>query len=678
MRTYKNIGGSLAYSLMGCVLLLSAVPNSAAESRVLQLEGIVVTPHVMAPRMRYTRAPKDDLAARVDLVIRNSSSKPVKIESVKFNGQTPESLRKTGTWAWHNLKAVVPDSIPPGGRTVWSYNARSKDWGVGSNLEMTMASDAGDVVLATPIESPAAWLSAVTFLGSGNSVYPDRIVSHVANSSTAALKTSALRLWVPSDPARWAILDLEVALKQQTTLPEDGQIPAKERGIIQASCEPLPLSYGLVCVEGEDAEGKPVALWGRLRIKREAFDISGGWVNSETKVGPALTYEPFLKTLKRLHVNTGHIAATPGYTNNSTLYEKYPLKYFNRLQPFAEYDTDGVLPRIHAAEFLGEPQYPNPEDVDSPQRVFDELLPYASTRLPTSVTLSDESTWRYYAGLSDYPHYDAYRVVAPHVDAWARYDWDGKKIIWGSPLETIGDMCRSLRELSRPAPTAYWAQGPHHGWKGFDGRKRRSPTPDEIRLQAYHALANRITSLYWFNLSPKSLVAYRDTFEELTRIGREIRMLEDLYLEGDAHFYASQKSGDGKGWDLSTIVAPRATLLFALDLDYTANREDSFFEFLPPRAATFDFPLPTWQQGDVQVFRVDADGVHDASYEKTTRGVQVKDTLAKVGIYIATSDPKLRAEIAGRQMELLEQEASFNFDPATDDEDFAELEKMVK
>ncbi len=84
----------------------------------------------------------------------------------------------------------------------------------------------------------------------------------------------------------------------------------------------------------------------------------------------------------------------------------------------------------------------------------------------------------------------------------------------GAPLETIGDMCRSLREISRPMPVAYWSQGPHDGWGGgfnLSGRKRRSPTPDELRAQAMHALATRITSLYWFNLSLKSLAKFPDT-----------------------------------------------------------------------------------------------------------------------------------------------------------------------
>ena len=159
-------------------------------------------------------------------------------------------------------------------------------------------------------------------------------------------------------------------------------------------------------------------------------------------------------------------------------------------------------PKIHAVEFLGEPQFGGGKPV-APQEAFDKLLPYRVSRLPTSVTLSDERTWRWYAGLSDFPHYDAYRVVAPAADAWGEYDrWGGRRIRWGSPLETIGDMCRSLRELSRPVPCAYWSQGPHDGWGGgWDGRARRSPTPDELRSQAMHALSTRITSLYWFTAS---------------------------------------------------------------------------------------------------------------------------------------------------------------------------------
>jgi hypothetical protein len=53
--------------------------------------------------------------------------------------------------------------------------------------------------------------------------------------------------------------------------------------------------------------------------------------------------------------------------------------------------------------------------------------------------------------------------------------------------------------------------------------------------RAVHALSTRITSLDWFNLSLKSLREYPDTWEPITRIGREIRMLELFYPAGDAY-----------------------------------------------------------------------------------------------------------------------------------------------
>ena len=122
-------------------------------------------------------------------------------------------------------------------------------------------------------------------------------------------------------------------------------------------------------------------------------------------------------------------------------------------------------------------------------------------------------------------------------------------------------MCRSLRELNRPMPCADWSQGPHEGWEVYGGRVRTSPTPDEIRLQAYHALSSRITSLYWFNLSLKSLLKFPDTWAELARVGREIRLLDDFYLEGNAYRYARQMRDGRPDWDVASISAPQGALL---------------------------------------------------------------------------------------------------------------------
>ena len=53
--------------------------------------------------------------------------------------------------------------------------------------------------------------------------------------------------------------------------------------------------------------------------------------------------------------------------------------------------------------------------------------------------------------------------VMPHVMA--------DSMSWGAPLEMIGDMCRSLRELNSPMPCPIWSQGPHEGWERYGGRK---------------------------------------------------------------------------------------------------------------------------------------------------------------------------------------------------------------
>jgi hypothetical protein len=666
---------------IACLVMLS-VPGMAPADAPLSLEGLVVTPHVRAARMIYNEQRPLDIACRVECIFVNAGSEPVVVSRATFNGQTPDELRRSGAWAWHGISPeMLATPIPPGARVLWSFNGRSSAWGLGRPMNIQLETSAGPYSFETTLADPPHWLAAITYVGSPSQVQPTQLVAHL-RSAKETTTIGELKLRAPRSPETWWIFDRTIEPSGKPTLAGDATLSPEEPAILTASFEPLPLTYGLVEIKLTTADNATQSVWGHTRIKRETFDISGGWVSNGTQVGNSLTYEPFLRALRWMHVNTGHIADSPSYSDQTGpdgLYTRYPLKYFNRLEP-AQYDNDATLPRIHAAEWLGEPQYPNPENNESPQRVRDEVSAYASSRIPTSVTLSDESTWRLYAGLSDFPHYDAYRVVAPHVDAWHKYSrWGGKKIYWGSPLETIGDLSRSLRDLSRPAPTAYWAQGPHHGWDNFDGRRRRSPTPDEIRLQAYHALATRITSLYWFNLSPKSLVKFRDTLDELRRVGREIKMLEPFYLEGSAlHFETVHANADRMGWDLHTLIAPSAVLLFALDNEYSVDTKERVFSFPPPREVLFDFPLPPSRRSGMVVLRVDADGVHDVPFEKTSRGVSIRDTRSRVGIYVVASQESVRSAVAARHAELVQQEQSLQFDPSASDADFAQLEKMVK
>jgi len=650
----------------------------AAEPPALRVVGVSVTPHVRATGMRFRRdpGPADGALVRVVVTPADGAARWSRAE-VRFDGRTGREMVESGAWAWTDCTGSemgASDAIRPGELTVVTFNTRAADHGMGAVVALSVAGRSGAV--RVPIRAPDAWLAAATFFGDGMPPRAQRAVLHVVNSGRDALRVTGLRVWQPLRRERfWALVPVATSARLRT-LPADGRVAPGEQAIVTAQL-PLELTNAVLGLDVRSGRGGPRTLWAHLKVKREAFDISGGWVDGgRTRDGRSpLTHPEFVKTLAGIHVNTAHYGEVAGFSDQTapdSLTARYPLKRFHMLQPVERYDRDEMLDRIHAVEFLGEPQYGGGRPVP-PQEVWDKLHPYAPTRLPTTVTLSDEATWRFYAGLSDYPHYDAYRVNAPSADAWRLYDrWGGERIAWGAPLETIGEMSRSLREMSRPAPTAYWSQGPGD-WQSYGGRKRRAPTCDEIRLQAYHALATRITSLYWFNLSLESILKFPDTLAELRRVGREIRMLEDLYLEGAAYRYRRVEQGGRPGWDLASIVAPEAAVLFALDLDYRPDREQKVFVFGPPRDAVFEYALPAWLRRPAQVFRVDAEGVHTVRSRPTRTGVRIEDRVAKVGIYVAARSAEVRERIEARWRELVARERSLGFDPI---ESTADLEAL--
>lgn len=663
-----------------------AASTTTTRAEALSVEGVHVVPHAQSTEMRYRQQADFSLGARVELFLRNVSRETVVIPSttdVRVRGRTPAELLQADEWAWHDLPPArdgAPLHLPPGAITVWSWNGKRAEWGAKTRAEwaVTLPQLGEADRFSVPIDNPSAWLSAVTFLGGSAHVRPDTLIFHVANRTTGLLRLEACRLWLPETNATWrALLPQSWISNRLDRFPSDGVIPANDRGGARVVTGPLPLTYAALEVRLADALGKRVILWAHQRIKREVFDIGGGWVASGLRGSNTLQAEPYLQTLCRMHVNTGMHQEVPGYSD-TPLFERYPLKYMNRLQPFDHYDTEAILPRIHAVEFLGEPQYGGGRPVP-PMEVWRALAPYQATRLPTSVTHSEERVWRFYAGLSDYPHYDAYRVTAPAADAWRLYDrWDGQRIGWAAPLETIGEMTRSLRELNRPRPIAYWSQGAHYDWGSYGGRKRGSPTPDELRLQAYHALASRITSLYWFNLSLRSLVTFPDLIEPITRVGREIRMLDDYYLEGDATSH-QRVLRDGKpDWDLDVVAGPRGALLFALDLAYQADRQERVLKFGPPRAVSFRFPLPAYCRAPAEVFRVDADGVAPVEHSVGNGHLTLRDQISRVAIYIAAAAPGERVRLEARRRALLSGEDAIRFDPGRKGEDLAVLQAMIR
>ena len=678
---------AVAFATLCCLVLF---PTNASAGE-LEIQGIHVIPHVQSTEMRYRKEPDFSLGARVELFLRNAATDVITIPGsteIRLRQMTAAELLHADQWAWHDLPSAWGATdlrLPPGAITVWSWNGSREDWGVGTQADLSIKlPDASEPTeLDVAINKPTTWLSAVTFLGAADQVQPDSLIFHVANETTATLKIEACRLWLPESNSTFRALIAQPWLTDTLQcFPADGRIRANDRGGARVTTGPLPLTYAAIEVRLVDMSGKPVTVWAHQRIKREALDISGGWVHDSGGGGVrTLESEVIHKTLRRIHVNTAHIGEVSGYTDQTGpdgLYTRYPLKYFGGLQPPEHYDSDVLLPRIHAVEILGEPQYGGGKPV-SPQACWQALSVYAPTRLPTSVTHSEERIWRFYAGISDYPHYDAYRVTAPSADMWSKYDrWNGESIRWGAPLETIGDMSRSLRELNRPRPTAYWSQGPHHNWNGYGRRKRGSPTPDELRLQAYHAISSRITSLYWFNLSLRSLVTFPDLIEPMIRVGREIRMLEGYYLEGDATSHQRLLRDGKRDWDLNVVSGPRGAVLFALDLAYEADLQKREFRFGPPRSSVFRFPLPGYLSQPTEIFRVDADGVTQVEHTVQEGTVEIHDRVSRVAIYVVSLQSGESERLEALRQTLVAEEESFGFAPDRNPSDLAVLKELAE
>jgi hypothetical protein len=179
-------------------------------------------------------------------------------------------------------------------------------------------------------------------------------------------------------------------------------------------------------------------------------------------------------------------------------------------------------------------------------------------------------------------------------------------------------------------------------------------------------------------LSLRSLVAFPDLIEPMTRVGREIRMLENYCLEGDATSH-ERVLRDGKSdWDLDVVAGPRGALLFALDLAYTPDPEEHVFKFGPPREATFLFPLPAYLRAPAEIFRVDADGITQVQHQVSGGFVEIRDRVSRATIYVVAAKTGERARIETQRQALIAREKTLGFDPAGTPADLTVLQEMAR
>lgn len=682
----------------------SAEPAGALEPLPLEIVGLSVTPHVYSREIRYGREPRLQGGSLVRLVIRHvdPGADPLALE-LTVSGRKPSELVANGEWSWHETPESLgtpdrPYQLAPGAWDVFTLNGVSANWASGGRATLTLAAPRSGARedFEFSLQPPPIRLTRVALLAADDPApddvrlrLPERGVIHIENASSEAWRIVGVQSYVlrsdsvdgPGGSAR-GYLPGPAAIEVRPFAGQ-GEIPPGQRGgATFRFTAAFPLARGLLAARLVDAAGTPLTLWAHLRFKVERFDIGAGWLDIPSREPDAddaggrrvvpLAHETFLKLLRRMHVNLAHVEHVPGYleaAGPTALYERYPLRLMNGLDDVAKYNEDAWVGRIHGVDKVGEPQMGL-----RPQATYEALRPYDQARYPTTVTLSMDSGFRDYAGLSDYPHFDAYRVTAPAADQWMKYDrWPEGRIFWGAPLEGIGEMTRTLNALSRPAPIAIWSQNVHEGWQGGLGRKRRSPTPDEIRAQAYQGLANGVTSLYWYSLQSWSLLAYRDAIAVTTELGREMRMLEPLLVVADPAWHQRQTREGRPDLDLNTLITPTALVAFALDLDYYPDKQAQEFRFRGPRTLSLEWPVPKFLHPLADVFRVSHAGVHDVDWEPTDTGFRVRDSLDRAAIYVAAPTAEWRAKLIQRHAHWVTWEEATGLDPATNDADFQRL-----
>ena len=159
-------------------------------------------------------------------------------------------------------------------------------------------------------------------------------------------------------------------------------------------------------------------------------------------------------------------------------------------------------------------------------------------------------------------------------------------------------------------------------------------------------------------------------------MNREIRLLENFYLEGDAYHF-ERRIRDGKpDWDLAVVAGPRGAVCFALDLAYVPDAKEKVFKFGPPREVALAFPLPAYLRQPAEVLRVDADGIHPVKFTNSASGIRFTERCGPVNIFVVSPRSGLAAELEARRRSLIEFEKSFAFDPGGDAADLEQLRRL--
>jgi hypothetical protein len=134
-----------------------------SRCETLSLEGVTVTPHIQSYEMRYRKKTDYSLGARTQLFIQNVSESALSLKpdtDIHLRDRTPKELLDADEWAWYDFPDAWKDqplTLAPKALTVWTFNGKHEQWGVGTstNMSIKLSGKEGDTTkFRIPIERP--------------------------------------------------------------------------------------------------------------------------------------------------------------------------------------------------------------------------------------------------------------------------------------------------------------------------------------------------------------------------------------------------------------------------------------------------------------------------------------------------------------------------------------------
>ncbi len=634
----------------------------------LEIAGVTVAPHYVSGEIPNYRDEEKFLSkfspgAHIRIFVRNNGLTGINPE-VLLNGKTGRELITSNTVSYCDLPDIretatkMSTEIPAGGLDCYMLNIVSPNfYANGINLKFRDKISGNTTEKLIQIKPPDLYASRIVFNASDGSKFPDGFYIYFNNDADKNAQISQVKIWKASKTytEHWWSESFEPG--KITWFGEQGNVPANEINGALVSTGKLP--FGETIIEFEVNRNSAVEkMYYVVKPMIINFDIGLGWDFELLSKS-----EAYCKTIKFMHFNTVNGDAKD-FLANKEWAEKYPMKRFSKLEAESATTDENELKTIHGAEHFGEPQFGK----RPAQEIFNYYTTYRNSGFPSTLTLSHEPGFFLYAGVVDYNHFDAYRVTAPHADKWGNYEkYGNKNVKWGSPLETIGDYMRTLNRISYPNPVAAWTQAMADDWTSPARKNAGNPNNLEMRIQAYEAVANGATSLYWFNMGGKTVINNRGSLGETQRVNREIMVVGDM-LSKTMPFWWQNRFLD---IDLNVLAGPDYAALFAIDLKYRVSESNQFISS-GKRSETMSFKIPAYLLQCDAAVKITHEGVFPVDVQVTDGNAIISDTFETTGMYIFyhSGTRNWKELLTKRYNEIRATEASWQFDPINNDADF--------